>query len=290
MWTSRQARVFWGTRRLPRPCSPNNHDQAPNPRASRPSAPRLYQLALSRVLASPILLPGLAQSPPVGDAGAPAHLSSNVSYYEPEYRPWDVQLLQRLWASGPPSPASSPHRGEPTSTAGAHTAVPPSAATQPVPPGPGPGPAAAAPSGAASQSVSSGLSAPAADRGGGTGGGIADAPACSAVHVRPSLLAGAELVAHVPTLYYCPFCPRDVYDAIVRANQAAGTLHNVAIMGNSFNGQADNTWLLRAFMLGEGLDWEEEVHMRLVAEGKVVEVTVPEFAAHGVATALHLFL
>lgn len=274
--------------------------QTVNPRTlpvSRPSAPRLYQLALSRVLASPLLLPGLAHSPAGSEAGTPAHLSYGVSYYDPEYLPWDVQLLQRLWASGQM---------------------------------PGPEPACAATLAAAPEDVSPGLGAPAAAR---DGGGGASRPACSAVHVQPSVLGGAALVAHVPTLFYCPCCPRDVYDAVVRANQAAGTLHNVAIIGNSFRGQADAALLLRAFgglgagmgpgrgpvgggmgggaggrAGGRGLGAEglngglgagagegkgevegEEAFVQLVAEGKVVELMLPDFAAHGVATALHLF-
>ncbi len=292
--------AFQGTRRS---CSPKYQTQALNLRPSRPSAPRLYQLALSRVLASPLLLPGLAHSPSGGEAGAPARVSYSMSYYDPEYLPWDAQLLQRLWASGPPPRPHSPPRGD--------------FSTPPPPPSPPHGDGGG---------------------GGGGGGGIGDtggaaSPACSAVQVLPSALGGAALVAHVPTLFYCPCCPRDVYDAIVRANQAAGTLHNVAIIGNSFRGQADAALLLRAFgglgagmgpgrgpggggmgggagtraggrgLAGAGLGGGlgagagmgeegegDEAFVQLVAEGKVVEVMLPDFAAHGVATALHLFL
>ncbi len=188
-------------------------------------------------------------------------------YFDPEYLQWDLDLVRRLWrAQGSSSGSSS---GSTDGSPGFQVAP---------------------------------LTAPVA----GVAAAAAAAPA-------------AALVAHVPTLYYAPCCPREVYDAIVRQNLAAGTLRHVALIGNSLRAQSDSALLLRAFggggaagmMMGAGARVPaggggpaagggsaaagggregEEAFVELVAQGRVVEVMLPDFAAHGVAIALHLFV
>ncbi|GFR49343.1 hypothetical protein Agub_g11363 [Astrephomene gubernaculifera] len=137
------------------------------------------------------------------------------------------------------------------------------------------------------------------------------------------------LVAAEPTLFYAPCCPRELYDTIIRSNLATGTLHNVALIGNSLRAQSETALLLQALGgarslgggigfgtgtgvgggglvgngrsyrptassqeadLGEQEEEKGEAFLELVSSGRVAEVMLPDFAAHGVATCLHLFV
>lgn len=54
-----------------------------------------------------------------------------------------------------------------------------------------------------------------------------------------------EWVVQRPTLFYMPCCPRDLYAAVIAQNRAAGTLHNVCILGNSLRSLKDSNQLLQ---------------------------------------------
>ncbi|GLI68186.1 hypothetical protein VaNZ11_012530 [Volvox africanus] len=309
-------------------------------RESSRAASRLYQLALSLVLASPSTLQALGDQqarpsasaakpdsavkaggqepthstgaqaaainsaattvpkfcPPVADGGRLPHpVIERVLYCDPEYLEWDIRLIENLWHSpanngfDPPlQTAALRDTGkwkEPLRSQGQMDATAEEA--QPM------------------QQLAAAT--------------IATAAATAA--------PPATLIAYTPTLFYAPCCPRELYDEIVRRNFAAGTLHNVALVGNSLRAQAETALLLRAFGGGGGIgggagmaglasagiggrfgalssgagqgqerDGQgqlmtgEEAFVELVACGRVVEALLPDFAAHGVAIALHLFL
>jgi hypothetical protein len=46
---------------------------------------------------------------------------------------------------------------------------------------------------------------------------------------------GGRRVAHTPTLFFMPHCEGVLTDALLAANVAAGTLHNVVVLGNRFS-------------------------------------------------------
>ncbi|GIL79562.1 hypothetical protein Vretimale_12277 [Volvox reticuliferus] len=321
-------------------------------RESSRAASRLYQLALSLVLASPATLqcrgdqqsrpsvtapkpasavtaaeqkslhsiraqaaaiPSVATTapdscPPVADGGQLPHpVMEQVLYFDPEYLEWDIRLIEKLWHSpvsnghGPPlqmeALGGADKWREPLRSQGQVDAT-----TEEAPP---------------TQRL------------------VAGAVVTAAATTAPP----AALTAYTPTLFYAPCCPREVYDEIVRHNLAAGTLRNVALVGNSLRAQAETSLLLRAFgggvnslggaagmaalaaagigglpstvsaggvggdrvsssRVGQGPERNgqremmagEEAFVELVACGRVVEVMMPDFAAHGVAIALHLFL
>lgn len=54
-----------------------------------------------------------------------------------------------------------------------------------------------------------------------------------------------QWVVRQPTLFYMPCCPRDLYAAVIAQNRAAGTLHNVCILGNSLRSLKDSNQLLQ---------------------------------------------
>lgn len=54
---------------------------------------------------------------------------------------------------------------------------------------------------------------------------------------------GGRHVAEQPTLFWMPHCEAVLTDALLAANAAAGTLHNVVVLGNRFSGYQDR-WAL----------------------------------------------
>lgn len=55
---------------------------------------------------------------------------------------------------------------------------------------------------------------------------------------------GGRRVAAQPTLFWMPHCEAVLTDALLAANAAAGTLHNVVVLGNRFSGYQQR-WALR---------------------------------------------
>ncbi|MEW5301639.1 MAG: hypothetical protein WDW38_002648 [Sanguina aurantia] len=62
---------------------------------------------------------------------------------------------------------------------------------------------------------------------------------------RSAVSPETRWVVHQPTLFYMPCCPRDLYAAVIAQNKAAGTLCNVAILGNSLRSLTDSNQLLQ---------------------------------------------
>ncbi|GIL52367.1 hypothetical protein Vafri_8258 [Volvox africanus] len=321
-------------------------------RESSRAASRLYQLALSLVLASPSTLQALgdpqsrpsasapkpdsavtaaeqepthstrAQAtainsiattapefcPPVADGGRLPHpVMDRVLYCDPEYLEWDIRLIENLWRSPASNGSDLPLQTEALGDTDKWKE----------------------PLRSQGQMDATAEEAPPTQR------LVAATVATASATAAPP----GTLIAYTPTLFYAPCCPRELYDEIVRRNLAAGTLHNVALVGNSLRAQAETALLLRAFGGGGGIGGSagmtglassgigglpsaasaggvggrfcapssragqgqerngqgqlmtgEETFVELVACGRVVEALLPDFAAHGVAIALHLFL
>lgn len=99
------------------------------------------------------------------------------------------------------------------------------------------------------------------------------------LHVLPAL--GVDVtpineegrrVVNEPTLFFMPHCEAELMDNLVAANEAAGSLSNVVILGNSFR-QYHERFSMRS---GEVHVSRPETLLRLVTDGRVVEVPVPE--------------
>lgn len=54
-------------------------------------------------------------------------------------------------------------------------------------------------------------------------------------------------------MVYAPCCPRALYSQILATNLAAGTLRNVAVLGNSFRAQGDSSALFKV-----GVGWVQQ--------------------------------
>ncbi|EFJ45962.1 hypothetical protein VOLCADRAFT_93714, partial [Volvox carteri f. nagariensis] len=211
-------------------------------RDSTRAASRLYQLALSLVLASPAVLPGLGEplQQATSEIAVPTALSkieadtaatatadavvqeiaaqeaqAQVQYFDPEYLEWDVRLVRQLWWG-------TPHDG----------------VSRRLPPGVG---------GVVEEQEEEGSTPECAQDEDGQRRGQR-----AAITIAAAAAPTVALVAHEPTLFYAPCCPREVYDMIVRHNLAVGTLRNVALVGNSLKAQADTAILMRAFGGGFG--------------------------------------
>lgn len=98
---------------------------------------------------------------------------------------------------------------------------------------------------------------------------------------------GGRRVAEQPTLFWMPHCEAVLTDALLTANAAAGTLHNVVILGNRFSGYRDS-WALRQraqqAASGSGSDDKDssavserpETMLRLCECGAVQELRIDE--------------
>lgn len=109
-------------------------------------------------------------------------------------------------------------------------------------------------------------------------------PGCSQVLVRDE---GGRRVAAQPTLFWMPHCEAALTDALLAANLAAGTLHNVVILGNRFSGYAAS-WALRhrAQAPPGGRLERPDAMLRLCEAGAACEAAVAE-AGFPVASAFN---
>ena len=85
---------------------------------------------------------------------------------------------------------------------------------------------------------------------------------------------GGRRVAHVPTLFYLPHCEDTLTEALLAANAAAGTLGNVAVLGNSWAAYAER-WAVPSWAAHRG-EPPPATLLRLAGGGAVREVAVAE--------------
>ena len=87
-------------------------------------------------------------------------------------------------------------------------------------------------------------------------------------------------VAHRPTLFFMPHCEAVLTDALLQANLAASTLHNVVILGNRFSGYQQSWGMPHRWRQAAGpgapLPERPDTLLRLCECGIVHELAVSE--------------
>ena len=85
-------------------------------------------------------------------------------------------------------------------------------------------------------------------------------------------------MAAQPTLFWMPHCEAVLTDALLDANLAAGTLHNLVVLGNRFSGY-QASWGLRHRPPepgGSGGGERPDTMLRLCEAGAVQELSISE--------------
>ncbi|KAL6768571.1 hypothetical protein ACKKBF_B11265 [Auxenochlorella protothecoides x Auxenochlorella symbiontica] len=100
-------------------------------------------------------------------------------------------------------------------------------------------------------------------------------PAPQPPTLDPQVHAGNTPVARKPTLFFLAHCSADLTDSLLSSNRAAGTLHNLVLLGNSLSAIAA-AWQHRGPAAGHAAI---STILDLVQPGSCMrEVALPEYA------------